>query len=303
MRDMTCYLKAAAALLLLTVNTLVWGVPLILVSLFKLVIPLPAVRATIGRVLVWFAENWVGVNTFLFHLFNGKKIEVRGMNEVRPDQWYLVISNHQSWVDIPVLQAVFHRKIPFLKFFLKQQLIWVPVLGTVWWALDFPFMRRYSRAYLQKHPEKKGKDLEITRKACEKFRDFPISIINFVEGTRFTPHKHKTSQSPYRYLLKPKAGGVGFVLGSLGERIKAILLVAIDYQPQVPGFMEYLCGNVDKIIVHVRVVPVPDTLKNRNYITDESYRRTLQDWLNGLWRQQDRLLSQTRANNHQAGDA
>ncbi len=292
---MICFLKATLALLLLTVNTLFWGIPLVLVSFLKFLVPIAAVRRVIGRVLVWFAENWVAVNAWLFRVLNGEKIEVRGLENVRPDQWYLVISNHQSWVDIPVLQTVFHKQIPFLKFFLKQQLIWVPVLGAVWWALDFPFMRRYSRDYLQKHPEKKGKDLEITRKACEKFKDFPISIINFVEGTRFTPEKHRQQQSPYRHLLKPKAGGVGFVLGSLGDRIDAILLVAIDYRPAVPTFMEFLCGKVDRIIVTIRVIPVPEELKNRNYITDADYRQALQQWINGLWEQQDNTLSRSSA--------
>jgi len=288
---MTCYFKAAVALIVLTINTLFWGIPLVLVSFLKFILPFPAVRRAIGRVLVWFAENWVAVNAFLFRLLNGEKITVRGLENVKPDQWYLVISNHQSWVDIPVLQTVFHKKVPFLKFFLKQQLIWVPVLGAVWWALDFPFMRRYSREYLKKHPEKKGKDLEITRKACEKFKDFPITIINFVEGTRFTPEKHQKQQSPYRHLLKPKAGGIGFVLGSLGNQIEAILLVAIDYRPSVPSFIEFLCGKVERITVTIQVIPVPDELKNRNYVTDEAYRQALQEWINGLWRQQDEILN------------
>ncbi len=292
MPAMICYLKATFALLLLTANTLFWGIPLVLVSFLKFLLPIPAVRAFIGRILVWFAENWVGFNAFLFRLLNGEKIEVHGLDKVQPDQWYLVISNHQSWVDIPVLQTVFHKKVPFLKFFLKQQLMWVPVLGAVWWALDFPFMRRYSKEYLQKHPEKKGKDLEITRKACEKFRDFPITIINFVEGTRFTPEKHQKQQSPYRHLLKPKAGGVGFVLGSLGDQIDAVLLVAIRYQPRVPSFVEFLCGKVDRIIVTVRVIEVPAELKNRNYITDEDYRQALQTWLNSLWHSMDQTLGQ-----------
>jgi 1-acyl-sn-glycerol-3-phosphate acyltransferase len=292
MPAMICYLKATFALLLLTANTLFWGIPLVLVSFLKFLLPIPAVRAFIGRILVWFAENWVGFNAFLFRLLNGEKIEVHGLDKVQPDQWYLVISNHQSWVDIPVLQTVFHKKVPFLKFFLKQQLMWVPVLGAVWWALDFPFMHRYSKEYLQKHPEKKGKDLEITRKACEKFRDFPITIINFVEGTRFTPEKHQKQQSPYRHLLKPKAGGVGFVLGSLGDQIDAVLLVAIRYQPRVPSFVEFLCGKVDRIIVTVRVIAVPAELKNRNYITDEDYRQALQTWLNSLWHNMDQTLGQ-----------
>ncbi len=67
---------------------------------------------------------------------------MQGVDSLHQRGWYLVSSNHQSWVDILVLQRIFHGRIPFLKFFLKQELIWVPVIGLAWWALDFPFMKR-----------------------------------------------------------------------------------------------------------------------------------------------------------------
>lgn len=47
-------------------------------------------------------------------------------------------------------------------------------------------MKRYSRAYLLRHPERRGKDVETTRRSCEKFRLHPTTIVNFVEGSRFT---------------------------------------------------------------------------------------------------------------------
>ena len=72
-----------------------------------------------------------------------------GGADLRVDGHYLVLANHQSWVDIPVLQRVFNRRIPLLRFFLKRQLFWVPVLGLAWWALDFPFMRRSTRAEIK----------------------------------------------------------------------------------------------------------------------------------------------------------
>lgn len=69
-------------------------------------------------------------------------------------------------------------------------------------SFDFPFMRRYSQLFLLKYPHLKGKDIEITKKACQKYKDLPVSIMNFVEGTRFTPEKHKKQESPYKNLLK-----------------------------------------------------------------------------------------------------
>jgi 1-acyl-sn-glycerol-3-phosphate acyltransferase len=134
--------------------------------------------------------------------------DVQGIAGLDPRGWYLVNCNHQSWADILVLQHLLTHRIPLLKFFLKQQLLWVPVMGLAWWALDFPFMRRHSEEVLKAHPELRGKDQEATRLACEKFSLIPTSVMNFCEGTRFTPTKHQRQQSPYRHLLRPKAGGI-----------------------------------------------------------------------------------------------
>ena len=211
-----------------------------------------------------------------------------------PKDWYLVIANHQSWVDILVLQRVFNRKIPFLKFFLKQELIWVPFLGLAWWALDFPFMKRYSKSFLAKHPHLKGKDMETTKKACEKFQFKPVSIMNFVEGTRFTESKHKRQASPFTHLLKPKAGGVAFVLNAMGDQLHKLIDVTIDYPSGVPTYWDFVSGKVKDIRVNISVTPIKDLFENGvfndNYFDDPEQRSRFQQWLNERWHSKDNLL-------------
>ena len=232
------------------------------------------------------AERWIGVNNWLWDRFTRTRLDLRVDGELRTDGHYLVLANHQSWVDILVLQKVFNRRIPFLRFFLKRQLFWVPVLGLAWWALDFPFMKRHSKEYLKKHPEMKGKDAETTRRACEKFRHIPISVMNFVEGTRFTPEKHDKQNSPFKHLLKPKAGGTGLVLSAMGDQLHRLLDVTIVYPKGAGSFWDFLCGKVQDIRVHVRSLPITPELVG-DYENDNEYRARFQQWLNALWHEKD----------------
>ncbi len=189
-----------------------------------------------------------------------------------------------------MLQKVLFRKIPFLKFFLKKELIWVPILGLAWWALDYPFMKRYSEAFLKKHPHLKGKDVETTRAACEKFKTIPVSVMNFVEGTRFTREKHDKQNSPFKHLLKPKAGGISFVLAAMGEELKSMVNVTIVYPNcNDKSFWAFLCGRVTEIVVRVDTVPIEKDIIG-DYTQDEKFRERFQDWLNALWTQKDSTI-------------
>ena len=199
-------IRGVLALVGIFLNTLLLVTPLYLFALLRLLLPFHAAQVRLSRVLVVIAETWMAINNAIIDLFSQVEWRVEGMDGLARQEWYLMTSNHQSWADILVLQKVTNRRVPSLKFFLKQELIWVPLLGLAWWALDFPFMKRYSRAQLEKRPELKGKDMETTRKACEKYAHYPVSVMNFFEGTRFTEEKHRQQDSPYRHLLKPKAG-------------------------------------------------------------------------------------------------
>ncbi|VAW40335.1 Acyltransferase family protein [hydrothermal vent metagenome] len=285
------FIKATVILLVVILNTVFWVPILIFFSLIKFIIPVSFIRRFLSKLLIWIAESWIWINTASHKLLHGNKVIVSGLQQLDKNDWYLVISNHRAAADIPILQNIFHKKIPFLKFFLKKELIWVPLLGVAWWALDFPFMRRFSAGYLAKNPHMKGKDLEITKQACEKFKDYPISVLNFVEGTRFSTAKHQKQHSRYKHLLKPKSGGVGFVLGSMGQQMNYLLLVSLKYSPLAPTVWQYLAGDYNRVEVIVEKIKIPDNLKNKNYITDMEFRKNLQKWLNKLWLTEDERLS------------
>ena len=271
------------AALLLALNTLFWVPILLSLSVLRLVIPVNAVGRLLARALLVTAEAWIAGNSAWMALTQRTSWDVQGLEGLDYRNWYLVTSNHQSWVDILVLQHLFNRRIPLLKFFLKQQLIWVPVMGLAWWALDFPFMRRHSAEDLQQHPEMRGKDQETTRKACEKFALIPTSVMNFLEGTRFTQAKHQSQQSPYPHLLKPKAGAIALALKVMGGKFSAILNVTIVYPDAVPGFWSFLCGRLKRIVVRVQHEGVPRYLVNADYAGDPAVREQYQKWVQQLW--------------------
>ena len=278
-----------------TIHTIFFVLPLVLLALIKLIVPVTAFRRMITRWLMAIGEAWIATNAMIFRLVNDTTWDIRGLEGLRRDQWYLVVANHQTWVDIVALQTIFNRRIPFLKFFIKQELIWFPFLGMAWWALDMPFMKRYSKSYLAKHPEKKGKDLEATRKACQKFRHVPTSVINFVEGTRFSEEKRDGRGSPYRHLLTPRAGGVALALSSMGEMFDAVVDVTIVYPGSTPNFWDMLCGEFHHVIIDVRRRPVEQWLYEGNYASDREFRRDFHQWLGDVWKDKDEAITRLGA--------
>jgi 1-acyl-sn-glycerol-3-phosphate acyltransferase len=268
------------SLFVVTMNTIFWGSVLFLVALSKLVVPIDSWRIACSRLLNAIGQCWIGCNNLGLQLTKEIRWDVEGADDLKPNAWYLVVANHQTWVDIVVLQKIFHRRTPMLKFFLKKELIWVPVLGIAWWALDFPFMRRSSSVQ---------KDFETTREACEKFKLVPVSVMNFLEGTRFTIEKRQKQNSPFKHLLKPKAGGIALVLGTMGEQLHSILDVTIVYPEGVQGIWAFLCSKSVTVKVRVKQVPVTEEVFG-DYLTDREFRRRFSIWLNALWTEKDRLI-------------
>lgn len=269
--------------------------PVMVLAVFKCLIPVNSVRAILNVALDRIATFWIGINNINQRYLGGTHLDVSGDCRFSINQWYMVVANHQSWVDILILQRIFNRRIPFIKFFLKRELIWVPFIGLAWWALEFPFMKRYSPALLKKRPDLKGKDIEVTKKACEKFQHFPVSIMNFLEGTRFTIEKHDQQSSPYRHLLMPKAGGLSFALNAMNGKLRQLVDVTIVYPGGTPSFFDYLRGDVSQVKVHIRVMPIESGLLG-DYQNDAEYRASFQQWVNQLWQEKDqrfeRILQQ-----------
>ncbi|GIU28039.1 acyltransferase [Shewanella hafniensis] len=283
-------IKGCIAFLGYVINTVFWTIPILLVSFIKL-IPISSLRTATSHVLDFCASAWISVNGVIERCLHPVKIELSGDTDFSTKEWYMVIANHQSWVDILILQRIFNRKIPFLKFFLKQELIFVPILGLAWWALDFPFMRRYSTAQLRKNPKLKGKDIEITRKACAKFKAKPVSVMNFVEGTRFSKAKHQKQSSQFQHLLKPKAGGMAFALSAMGEQIHKLVDVSIYYPDTVPSYWDYLTGKLPSVKVHIKVSDIDPAMRG-DYMNDRDFKISFQEQLNQIWLAKDQVLSQ-----------
>lgn len=272
-------------------NTILWLIPILICSLLKALVPLKLWQTFFSYLLDQMASNWVLFNTFNQKLFTKTTFQVTGLEKLKMKDWYLVISNHQSWVDIVVLQRILHGRIPFLKFFLKRELIYVPLLGLAWWALDFPFMKRYSQHFLKKNPHLKGKDIETTKKACEKFKHKPVSVMNFIEGTRFTNEKHKKQNSPFQRLLKPKAGGIGFVLQAMKGNLSKVVNVTIYYPDGTPSFFDFLTGRVKQVDICIETQDIDESLKG-DYVNDRAYKIQFQKWVNQLWLDKDQKMLQ-----------
>jgi len=281
---------------LLAINTVFWSTPLYVLVLIKLITPWRGGRDALSHMAASLAQNWASCNTIFSRKLHRIEWDVRIGVPLSPDKQYLVCANHQTWNDIFVLMHAFGRRAPFFKFFLKQQLIWVPVLGLAWWGLDYPFMKRSTPEQIKRNPSLKGKDLETTRKACEKFRNQPVLILNFLEGTRFTKTKQVNQKAPYKHLLRPKAGGFAFAMEAMGDKLHDLIDVTIAYPGGAMGFWDFLCGRVRRVIVDVRPLKLPDGMLDGlirgDYEISNDFRKQFQFWIGDLWKEKDRRIAE-----------
>lgn len=289
MRLLWTSVRGLLSLTLFVVMTLLVSVPLIILSLAKLLLQKTPLRAGLTRALDEVASAWVSLNNAHQRLLLPTRIVATGPSEFDAPQWFMLVVNHQSWVDILVLLRTFNRRLPYWKFFLKTSLLWIPVLGLAFWALDFPYMRRHSKEEIERDPSLAGRDLEMTRRQCQRYASHPVTIISYLEGTRFTWEKHRKQQSPYRHLLIPKAGGLAFTLAAMDGRLQQLLDVTIHYPGGVPTFWDYVCGRVERINLDVKVRDIgPERVGD--YTEDAAFRENMHQWVNSLWEEKDQLL-------------
>ncbi|MFP4194805.1 MAG: acyltransferase [Desulfobacterales bacterium] len=286
-------IRGIIAFLLYTANTIGGVFTMIPFVVLKVIIPHEETRHQLTRVITAIAWIWVNINSLILYATQKIRFDVEGLEGYNPRSSYLIISNHRSWADILMLQHLWKHRVPFLKFFIKRELIWVPLLGIAWWALDFPFMKRYSKEFLKKHPELKGKDIETTRRYCEKFKKSPVSVINFVEGTRFDESKRQNQESPYNHLLKPRPGGTAVVLSAMGKYLEAIIDVTIVYpENSAPlPFWDFLKGKISLVVLRARRLEIPSEFIGRSFDQDPEFREQFKNWINALWEEKDRQIA------------
>ncbi|EKD77567.1 MAG: hypothetical protein ACD_42C00290G0005 [uncultured bacterium] len=283
-------IRGCISLILYAANLLLLAAIIICTALFVLLLPksiaLFIQRHFLQKTPAWFAH----INRWISLISTRNKWNVLGTGDLKKQGWYVMISNHRSWLDIVVLGNVFNEKIPPLKFFMKKELLWqLPLAGIACYALGYPFMSRHSHAAIRKNPTLKGQDSEATKKACNRLRHFPSTLINFLEGTRFTPQKKLRQQSPFNHLLKPHAGGASIVINELNDILSGIVSVTICYPKKTPSLWEFACGNFEKIIVRYDVLPITSNLLG-DYYNDRDYRAYMQQYFNEIWKDKEVLL-------------
>lgn len=284
-------LLGAFKALLLVINILVIPIITFVCAVLRLIPIKPLQKMFSYLMFDILSPAYISINGMILKFGSHTKWTVVQKGELHKKGWYFLMSNHRSWADILVLQAAFNRKIPMLKFFMKKELLWsLPVLGITAYLMDFPVMHRHTKEYLKKHPGQRNKDIETTRKKCEIFKTQPVTIINFLEGTRFTKEKHELKNSPYQHLLQPKAGGIAFTLATMEGVLHDLIDVTIYYKPEGKSLWDLLCDEVDEVIVNVEVFPIPDEIRG-DYYNDKNFRIQFQSWLNERWKKKDELIA------------
>ena len=281
------------AFLAIVLNTLFWCVFLLTIAIFKLLIPIETWKRLCTKLIINIGEYWIYCNGLWMKVLHQPKWNVEGFDSLDKTNWYLSVANHQSWADIFILQGITNRKIPMLKFFMKDVLIWVPVIGLAWWALDMPFLKRYTKETLDKKPELRGKDIKAMEKSFERFSRYPVSIFSFAEGTRFNKEKKVNQGSSYHYLLNPKSGGIGLTLTTM-PYIRLMLDFSIYYDSLSRSFWDFLCGRMSKVDVKVREIKIPENLLGRNYEEDIQFREELKSWIEDIWQEKDKFIEERK---------
>ena len=286
-------IKGVLGFLAVVINTLFWCLFLLTIAIFKLLIPMESWKRLCTKLIINIGEYWIYCNGLWIQALHRPRWNVEGFEELDSSNWYLAVANHQSWADIFVLQGITNRKIPMLKFFMKHVLIWVPVIGLAWWALDMPFLKRYTKEEIQKNPDLRGKDIKAMEKSFERYSRYPVSIFSFAEGTRFTEEKKDNQLSQFEYLLNPKIGGIGLTLTTM-PYIKLLLDFTIHYEDERRSFWDFLCGRMSKADVRVRQINIPDNLLCKNYEDDPIFRENLKEWVYDIWSDKEKYLEEVR---------
>ncbi len=283
-------------LVVLSVVTLILALPIFVGALIRLVLPVKPVLKLLDSLYQFIFWTWAHFLSFEIALTNKTKWDIAGLDQVKVKGACMIISNHLSWADIVMLIVLYRGRIPITKFFLKHSLIYIPIIGQVCFALGMPFLRRYTRSEILKNPKLKTKDLDATRKACLSVIEHPTTLVNFVEGTRFTKAKAKAQKSPYQNLMPPKAASLAVALGIIGPKLDCILNTTLQYPKNDGGkvFIDLLKGRLHEVIARVEVIPA-ETIQNEltgDYMSDKQFKRRFTQKLRELWQAKDEQIAQ-----------
>lgn len=289
------HIRAVLTLAFVILNLSFWILPLTVLMLAKWLLPFPGVRSAIYRVMARIYQIAVGWDSWVLFRVMGINITLTGDEMTFPGQFYLAMANHQSWSDILILQHLFNRNAPILKFLVKRELIYLPIVGLICWAYDFPFLHRRGSQQMPPVAGPGDDDARNLSKALTLFLRSSATIMNFAEGTRYTTEKAEKQRSPYRHLLKPRAGGLATILEILGDRLAAVLDITIVYDTGRPHFWHFLAGRISNVRVHVRTIAAREIFAETGSPADADHAKKVAGWINQQWASKDRRITRISA--------
>ncbi len=286
----------ATATGVITGTSMAAGLPVWLMGAAKVITGSKVADKTVIEV----TNRWIKANNALIdNILPHKDWRISLPENVNTQGKYLLISNHQSWVDTSIVQYISENRLPLTRFFTKFELIYIPVIGQAFYFLDFPMMRRHSKEAIAKNPALKGKDIEEAKRACALLKHKPFTLLNYLEGTRFTKAKRDSQHSPYKHLLKPRAGGLSLALNALGADIEGILDMTIVYPDGTPTYSDLWKGNIKRLGVDVRYIKMPEgllrSMQNGDYEKDSAVKEQFFTWIDTIWQQKDQLITKMLA--------
>lgn len=265
---------------------------LVFISLPR-ILPIKAVKNFVTAISNEFGNFVVLSLKITLHLLHRPNWEVEFPPEISKYNWYLGMSNHMSWSDIFILLFISNGKIPLLKFFMKKELKWIPIVYLIHRTIDMPFVNRHTKEEIQDNPELKKIDFENSRIAAKKFSRYPSTAFSFAEGTRYSDEKHEAQSSPYRNLLIPKIGALATALNGMPE-VDTILDFTIIYKSKKRSAWAYACGEMKDVKIVIKSYPIPYILKNKGFDEQAQYQEDFKNFIEDIWRKKEQIIKQSK---------
>ncbi|MDB4021251.1 acetyltransferase [Litorivicinus sp.] len=278
----------------LAVATFLGGILIALVSTLKLI---PSTSRFSYRISARIAALWGDIMRWLLTTIP-IQWTITG-DQPSPKGTYLLIANHQSWIDILVVMVLLGKGTTLPRFFMKWELIYVPVLGICAWALDFPIMRRYTQNDINGRPDLKNRDFDYAERVLSRNPEEPCVVVNYAEGTRLSPAKHQKNRSPFKHLLKPKVGGSQLALACMQDRLDGVIDVTLAYPGATLSMWHLLSGQVPHIMIHAEQIEVPLELQKPAKTLPEL--KAFRGWMNAIWTRKDARLDAMLSGIQEAG--
>ena len=293
MKNIASSVVGLITFLLILVELIIGFGTLAIINIPRGIIPIKIFKIYLAKISNIIGDLTVYGLKLIMLLMHGNNISIINNQEFDRNEWYMAMSNHQSWADIFILLVAANYKLPLLKFFMKRELWWIPFVFLANKTLNMPFVNRHSKKEIEQNPSLRNQDYENTLKSCKRFLRTPSTIFSYAEGTRFTDEKHAQQGSQYNNLLKPKIGGMATALSAMPD-INTLVDYTVVYKSKKRDAWSFLKGDMKHVKVLVTKYKIPDNLKNRNYANDKDYRDEFKNWIESIWAVKDKKIEELK---------